>query len=253
MDAPRFSVVIPFYNEEGNARALLGEVCAVLPGLGGGFEVLMIDDCSRDGTPQLLEEWAASHPECRTLHNPRNSGQAASLFRGFLAARGEWIVTMDGDGQNDPADLSRLFARLAESQADMVVGIRAERRDSSLRRAMSRLANVVRQSILRDGCDDSGCALKIFRRDIVRALVPLKTLYSFLPALAVAGGFRVVQEPVKHRARGAGVSNYGLLVMLWRPLLDLLGMWWFTRRTFPLRGIAPPAEITSPANPDRSS
>ncbi len=237
MDTPRFSVVIPFYNEEGNARSLLDEVGAAMATLGGSFEVLMVNDCSRDGTAGILDGVAVANPHFLALHNPQNRGQAASLLRGFLAARGAWVVVMDGDGQNDPADLPAMFAKLTESGADMIVGIRAERRDSTLRKAMSRVANVVRQSILRDGCDDSGCALKIFRREIVPSFAPLRTLYSFIPAFAVAAGFRVVQAPVAHRERRAGVSSYGLLVMLWRPLLDLLGMWWFTRRTFPIRPV----------------
>lgn len=237
MTVPRFSVVIPFYNEEGNAGELLGEVARALDAMGGAGEVLMVNDCSRDGTAAVLDAQAAADPRFRAIHAARNSGQAASLYRGFLAARGEFLITMDGDGQNDPADLPRLFAELERTQADMIVGIRAARRDSALRKAMSRLANAVRQRILRDGCDDSGCALKIFRREVADAFIPLKTLYSFLPALAVQGGYRVVQAPVAHRERRAGVSNYGLLVMLWRPLLDLLGMWWFTRRTFPVRGL----------------
>lgn len=232
---PRFSVVIPFYNEEGNATALLAEVSAALDALGGGGEVLMVNDCSRDGTAAILDAKAAADPRFRAIHAPRNSGQAASLFRGFLAGQGEYFITMDGDGQNDPADLPRLFTELERSGADMIVGIRASRRDSALRRWMSRLANAVRQRILRDGCDDSGCALKIFRREVAESFLPMKTLYSFLPALAVQGGFKVVQAPVAHRERTAGTSNYGLMVMLWRPLVDLLGMWWFTRRTFPLR------------------
>lgn len=237
MTAPRFSVVIPFYNEEGNAAQLLQEVAAALDALGGSGEVLMVNDCSRDGTGAVLDGMAARDSRFRALHAPRNGGQAASLYRGFREATGEFVITMDGDGQNDPADLPRLFAELQRTQADMIVGIRAARRDSALRKAMSRLANAVRQSILRDGCDDSGCALKIFRREAIGAFIPLKTLYSFIPALAVQGGYRVVQAPVAHRERQAGVSNYGLWVMLWRPLLDLLGMWWFTRRTFPVRSL----------------
>ncbi|MBS0659941.1 MAG: glycosyltransferase family 2 protein [Verrucomicrobia bacterium] len=238
MTALRFSVVIPFYNEEGNAADLLGEVARALDALGGSGEVLMVNDCSRDGTAAVLDAQAARDPRFRAIHAPRNAGQAASLYRGFLQAQGEYLVTMDGDGQNDPADLPRLFEELQRTGADMIVGIRAARRDSALRKTMSRVANAVRQRILRDGCTDSGCALKIFRREVAQAFIPLKTLYSFLPALAVQGGYRVVQAPVAHRERRAGVSSYGLWVMLWRPLVDLLGMWWFTRRTFPVRGLA---------------
>ena len=237
MGAPKFSVVIPFFNEEGNARALLDELLTALNWLDGEFEILMVDDASRDHTADILAAVAHADPRCIALHNAQNSGQAASLHRGFLAASGEWILTMDGDGQNDPADFPSLWSRLVETGADMAVGVRENRQDSALRQRMSRIANAVRGSVLRDGIDDSGCALKIFRRAVVESFLPMKTLYSFMPALAVAGGFKVVQAPVNHRPRAAGVSNYGLRVMLWRPLVDLLGVWWFTRRSFPVRRI----------------
>ena len=237
MGVPKFSAVIPFFNEAGNARALLDELLVALARLDGDFEVLMVDDASRDRTAKILTEFARTDPRCIAIQNAKNAGQAASLYRGFRAARGDWILTLDGDGQNDPADFPALWNKLAEMGADMAVGVRANRRDSALRQRMSRIANVVRGSILRDGMDDSGCALKIFRREVVESFLPMKTLYSFMPALAVAGGFEVVQAPVNHRPRGAGVSNYGLRVMLWRPLVDLLGVWWFTRRSFPVRRI----------------
>jgi hypothetical protein len=134
-----------------------------------------------------------------------------------------------------PADIPRLLAAL--ETADMVVGIRQNRQDSGLRRRISRLANAVRSRVLRDGVRDSGCALKAFRREVVGALIPLRTLYSFMPAMAAASGFVVVQVPVQHRARQGGRSNYGLRVFLWRPLLDMLGMWWFTRRCLPLKPV----------------
>lgn len=237
MGAPKFSVVIPFFNEEGNARALLDETLTAMARLDGNFEVLMVNDASRDRTAEILSVIAQADPRCVLLSNARNAGQAASLDRGFNAARGEWILTMDGDGQNDPADYPALWNKLVETGADMVVGVRANRKDSALRQRMSRIANAVRGRILRDGVDDSGCALKIFRREVVGSFLPMKTLYSFMPALAVAGGYKVVQAPVNHRPRAAGVSNYGLRVMLWRPLVDLLGVWWFTRRSFPVRRI----------------
>ena len=115
----------------------------------------------------------------------------------------------------------------------MVVGIRKHRQDSAFRRRISKFANAVRSRILRDGMTDSGCALKVFRRELVASMIPIRTLYSFMPAMAVAGGFRVVEIPVNHRPRTGGTSSYGLVVFLWRPVLDLLGMWWFTRRRFP--------------------
>ena len=154
---------------------------------------------------------------------------------GLARARGRFVVTMDGDGQNDPADIPALVPLLAD--ADMVVGIRAGRRDSFLRRAMSKLANAIRGRLLDDRMQDSGCALKVFRREVVPVLLPLKTLYSFMPALAKAGGFRLAELPVNHRPRQGGRSSYGFVAFLWKPAVDLVGVWWFRKRSFALRGV----------------
>lgn len=226
------SVVVPFYNEAECAQQLAHEIASTLKSLSDTWELILVNDGSTDGTEAVLRAFAAGHPTCRVLTFRRNGGQASALLAGLRAAHGHTIITMDGDGQNVPADIPRLLAALGT--ADMVVGIRQQRQDSRLRRHISRLANRVRSRILRDGVSDSGCALKAFRREVVGALIPLKTLYSFMPALAVASGFRVAEIPVQHRARQGGRSNYGLRVFLWRPLLDMLGLWWFTRRCFPL-------------------
>lgn len=142
------------------------------------------------------------------------------------------LITMDGDGQNVPTDIPRLLEALPGF--DMVAGIRAKRNDSWLRKKMSRTANAIRGIILKDGMRDSGCALKAFRREVVDSFLPMRTLYSFMPALAVAGGFRVTQLEVTHRARERGQSHYGLGVMLWRPALDMMGLWWWRHRRFKL-------------------
>lgn len=225
---PRVSVVIPFYDEEQNVVPVLAELRAVLEGLGEPYEVVLVDDGSADATPARLRAAAASWPEARLIEFEENQGQAAALLFGLRASRGDVLVTLDGDGQNDPADIPRLLARLAE--ADMAVGVRAQRQDSALRRAMSRTANRVRARLLGDGLRDSGCALKAFRCQVVDALLPIRTLYSFIPALAVASGARVVEVEVNHRPRTRGESKYGLWVMLWRPLVDLLGVKWFLAR-----------------------
>lgn len=226
------SVIIPFFNEAPNVATLLAEVWSALGSVVGRVEVIAIDDGSVDGTAAALSECAARFPHLVVLQHRQNSGQAAALWTGFDAARGAALVTLDGDGQNDPADIPRLLAAL-EKGADLVAGVRVERRDSALRRTMSRVANRVRGRILRDGVRDTGCALKAFRREVCASFLPIRTLYSFMPAFAVAAGFRVVELPVQHRPRKAGTSKYGLGVMLWRPLVDLLGVWWFTRRRFP--------------------
>jgi dolichol-phosphate mannosyltransferase len=228
--APELSVVIPFYNEEESVTALLGELRTTLTALGATHEVLAVDDGSRDGTALAVRQIAASWPELRLISLPRNQGQAAALWTGFRGARGTWIAMLDGDGQNPPAELARLWA--VRHTADMIAGARAQRRDSTLRRVMSRTANAVRRALLRDGVTDTGCSLKVFRREVVGSFLPIRTMYSFLPAFAVAGGWTVRQERVAHRPRKAGVSKYGLRVMALHPLLDLLALWWILRRTF---------------------
>ncbi len=227
-----FSVVIPFFNEEEAAPALLAELRPVIEGLCSA-EVLLIDDGSRDGTGRVLEEVAAAWPAVRVFRFAQNQGQGPALFFGIRQARGAAIALLDGDGQNDPADLPALIAALDD--ADFVTGIRANRQDSTLRRWMSRFANAVRSRVLRDGVRDTGCGLKVFRREVREAFVPLRTLYSFLPAMARAAGFRIAERAVAHRPRTRGTSKYGLWVMLWRPLIDMLGMAWFIRR----RGASP--------------
>jgi len=226
--SPKLSVVIPLYNEEDNVSPLLAELRPVLDGLGQAYEVVLVDDGSTDSTAERLREAAAAWPQGRVIELARNQGQACALLTGFGQASGEICVTLYGDGQNDPADIPRLLPRLAE--ADMVIGVRAERQDSSLRRLMSRVANGVRSRFLGDGVRDTGCALKAFRREVVEAFLPIRTLYSFMPALAVASGFRVVQVEVRHRPRTRGQSKYGLRAMLWRPLVDMLGVKWFAWR-----------------------
>ena len=230
--APEFSVIVPFYNEEGCVGGLLGEVRKMFDPMGADYEVIAVDDGSADASRAEVVALAAGWPELRVVAFSRNRGQAAALLDGMRVAQGKLLVTMDADGQNDPADVVRLIEALRAGGADMVCGVRAERQDSWLRRKMSRVANAVRERILWDGVRDSGCALKVFRAEVVDAFIPIRTLYSFMPALAVAAGFKVQELTVHHRARETGVSKYGLGVMLWLPLVDMLGVWWFTRRRY---------------------
>ena len=232
-----YAIVIPFHNEEANCRVVLEELRPVLDALPDTSEVLAIDDGSKDKTLATLREIAATWPALRVVQLATNSGQAAALYTGMQLARAPVIITMDGDGQNVATDIPLLISKLSE--ADMVAGIRAERNDSWLRRQMSLFANSIRGRLLADGMRDSGCALKAFKREVVSSFLPMRTLYSFMPALAVAAGFRVVQVPVQHRARERGTSHYGLGVMLWRPALDMLGLWWWRQRRFPLPKISP--------------
>jgi len=174
----------------------------------------------------------------------RNSGQAAALYHGMKCARGNVVILMDGDGQNDPRDLPKLLGPL--DQFDMVVGIRVNRQDSLVRRKMSLLANAIRGRILKDGVTDTGCGIKAFHRRVIEAFIPIRTLYSFMPALAISAGFSLRQVPVHHRARKGGKSKYGVRQFLWRPLLDLFGVWWFLRRRCPLVKPEPSPEFQTP-------
>lgn len=232
---PIYSVVVPFYNEAETAAALIAEIEQAMQSLGEPWELLMVNDGSRDATGEILQQAATAHANHRYLRLPKNRGQAAALSAGMHRARGRFVITMDGDGQNDPADIPSLVPLL--DSADMVIGIRAGRRDSFLRRAMSRFANAIRGRMLDDRVQDSGCALKVFRREVVAVLLPLKTLYSFMPALAKAGGFRLAEKPVNHRPRLGGRSSYGFVAFLWKPAVDLVGVWWFRKRSFALRGV----------------
>ena len=227
-ERPELSVIIPFYNEAPNVAPLLAELREALEPLGLVVEIVLINDGSSDGTAAALTEAAAVWPAVRVEHFPRNRGQAAALWWGFQNARGTWFAMLDGDGQNPPAELARLWPE--RHTADMLAGARRQRRDSRLRRAMSRIANATRRSLLRDGVSDTGCSLKLFRREVAASFFPIRTLYSFLPAFAVAGGWTVREIPVQHRARQAGVSHYGLRAMAILPLLDLLALMWLRRR-----------------------
>jgi dolichol-phosphate mannosyltransferase len=225
---PAYSVVIPFFNEEGAVTELLAELRATMETIGLSCEAILIDDGSVDGTLARLSAVAAGWRAARCVAQGRNHGQAAALLRGFAEARAPWIITLDGDGQNSPADIPTLIAA-AQAGFDMVVGIRVTRRDNWQRRAMSRLANRVRGKLLCDHLRDSGCALKVFRREVAASFWPIHSLYSFMPAFAVAAGWRITEIPVRHRERETGISKYGLGTFAWRPLADLLALWWLLR------------------------
>ena len=230
---PSFAVVVPFFNEEGNAGIVCRELRSLLEAELPDGEVILIDDGSSDRTGANLDEIARNWTACSVFHLEENRGQSAALLFGFSKTTAPVVVTMDGDGQNDPHDIPKLLARLEE--ADMVVGARMERQDSWMRRKISRIANRVRSTWLGDGVSDAGCALKVFRREVVSAFIPIRTLYSFMPSLAVAAGFRVVEEPVKHRRRQHGDSKYSVRSFLILPIIDCLGLRWFrARRCQPL-------------------
>ena len=229
MDArPDISVVIPAYDEVENLPPLLAELRAALEACGRSWELLLVDDGSRDGTGEAMEAEAARDPRVRALRLARNAGQSAALAAGLAAVRGAVVVTLDADLQNDPADLPRLLAAL--EGADVVSGVRTERQDGWLRRVSSRLANGVRRAVLGDPVTDIGCSFKAYRREALEGLPMFVGVHRFLPALCVFRGARYAEVPLHHRPRRHGVSKYGVGNRLWRGLADLAGVAWLKRR-----------------------
>jgi glycosyltransferase involved in cell wall biosynthesis len=228
------SVVIPFYNEEDNVRAVLEEVDRVAQSWKRSYEIVAVDDGSTDGTRRELARAVGGAAAVRVLRSAKNQGQSAAFLAGFRAARGEIIVTMDGDGQNPPEEIARLLAGL--DKADMVVGWRAERRDSPLRRGLSQCANFLRRLVTADRVHDTGCSLKAFRREVAESFVPFRGAHRFLPALAVQSGWRVAEVPVTHRPRTRGATKYSFRNRGLRTCTDLWGVWWLGRRRLNVTG-----------------
>jgi dolichol-phosphate mannosyltransferase len=236
-----FSIVVPVYNEAGNIRPLVEEICAALAGR-NGWELLYVNDGSDDGTRGELYQAQADCTELRVLQHSQRSGQSSALLTGVRAARASWIITLDGDGQNDPADIPLLIDRLAMENASstgvMLVGHRTHRRDNLLKRLSSRIANAVRSRLLKDATPDTGCGLKLFPRELFLALPAFDHMHRFLPALMQRQGAHVLSVPVRHRSRERGVSKYGIHNRLWVGLVDMAGVMWLQHRRLG-RGGAP--------------
>jgi len=218
---PHYSLVVPFYNEGGNILPLMESAVMVLNSIGQDYEILLVNDGSTDSTGDEIAACLARWPRCRALHQPRNLGQATALLDGLRAAQGEIILTMDGDGQNDPGDFPLLIAPVEAGTLDVACGWRHERHDSWLRRKMSRLANVVRSRVLGDHLNDSGCQLRVLRRATITALFPFELLQSFLPAILIAAGYRLGEFKVRHHPRTRGQAHYGLRQLWLRPTLAM--------------------------------
>jgi len=226
------SVVVPVFNEGENIEPLAGEITAALAYC--HYEIVVVDDGSTDDTAAAVRRARENcGPHIRLLRHAQRAGQSAAIYSGIAAARADWIATLDGDGQNDPADIPHLIAaRQARGNAEvkLVMGDRIARHDSWLRRAESRLANDMRRGLLGDGSRDSGCGIKLISRDTFLALPRFDHMHRFLPALCQRAGARVISVPVNHRLRTHGESKYGLFDRLWVGLCDLVGVMWLQRR-----------------------
>jgi dolichol-phosphate mannosyltransferase len=230
------SVVIPVCNEQDNVLPLAREIHAALEGR-YRYETIFVDDGSTDGTSQAVRDARAEGmPEVRLIRHSVRSGQSAAVATGVREARAPWIATLDGDGQNDPADIPKLLdaARGATPpRLRLVMGNRTTRRDTWLRRLSSRVANGVRGGLLKDGTPDTGCGIKVFDRAVFLDMPRFNHMHRFMPALFQREGYAVVSVPVNHRERTRGTSKYGLHNRLWVGIVDLFGVMWLIRRASP--------------------
>jgi dolichol-phosphate mannosyltransferase len=231
MSTAQLSVVVPVFNEQDNVAPLVGEIVAALRGR-VDFEIVYVDDHSRDATLATLQRLRAEIPELRVLRHGVQSGQSTAIRNGVRAARGAWIATLDGDGQNDPADIPKLLDERARTDGDvkLFAGWRVNRQDSGSKRWASKLANAIRARMLRDDTPDTGCGIKLFERDAFLDLPYFDHMHRYLPALMQRAGWKTVSVPVHHRARSTGVSKYNNLNRALVGIADLRGVGWLIRR-----------------------
>jgi dolichol-phosphate mannosyltransferase len=228
------SVVIPAHNEADNVEELVREIGTALDRV-ADYEIVLVDDGSTDATSDRAAEIARATPRLRIVRHPVSRGQSFAILTGVRAARAPWIATLDGDGQNDPADITKLLAA-REGVAPggrgplLLAGFRRRRRDSWLKRLSSRVANGVRGRLVGDRTPDTGCGLKLFEREALLALPHFDHMHRFLPALFLRAGGRVVSVEVGHRPRTRGTSHYGMFDRLWVGIVDMIGVMWLIRR-----------------------
>ena len=235
--SPDYSVVVPVRNEAGNIIPLIAEIRAAMESVGKtgtAYEIIYVDDGSDDETAAVLGQQAKHCPELRIIRHAESAGQSAAIMTGVNAAKAPTIITLDGDGQNDPADIPKLLAAFA-ADADrdhlLVTGQRTRRQDPWLKRVSSRIANAVRAALLGDGTPDTGCGLKVFSRSSFISMPGFDHMHRFLPTLMLRQGGRVLSVPVNHRPRLAGVTKYGLFDRLGVGIGDLFGVGWLKRRS----------------------
>ena len=230
--SPQLSVVVPVHNEEDNVAPLVAEILAALRGR-VDFEIVYVDDTSRDATLARLRDLQATTPELRVVRHLANAGQSTAVRNGVKAARAPWIATLDGDGQNDPADIPHLLAKRDASapEVKLFAGWRVNRQDSGSKRWASKFANAIRARLLRDATPDTGCGIKLFARDAFLDLPYFDHMHRYLPALMQRAGWQTVSVPVNHRHRTAGVSKYNNLGRALVGIKDLFGVSWLIQRS----------------------
>ena len=229
---PQLSVVVPVHNEEDNVAPLVGEIVTALRGV-IDFEIVYVDDTSKDATLQRLHDLQATVPELRVIRHLSNAGQSTAVRNGVKAARAPWIATLDGDGQNDPADIPKLLAQRDSAAADikLFAGWRVNRQDSGSKRWASKWANAIRARMLRDDTPDTGCGIKLFEREAFLDLPYFDHMHRYLPALMQRAGWKTVSVPVNHRHRASGVSKYNNLNRALVGIRDLRGVAWLITRS----------------------
>ncbi len=228
---PEISVVVPIYNEEENLPELVAQIARALEPLAKPHEILLVDDGSTDGTLEIVTDLKNKYPALALVQFARNAGQSAALHAGLNHARGKWLVSLDGDLQNDPSDIPRLLELLKDY--DLVCGYRAKRKDTPAKRIASRIANFVRSRFVGDGVRDTGCTLKAYRREVITALPLFKGMHRFIPALVKGAGFSVTELAVNHRPRIHGVSKYSVAGRAWKATMDMFGVRWLNSRLCP--------------------
>ena len=228
---PAVAVVVPVRNEAGNIAGLVAEIAQALDEQ-WPFEIVYVNDGSSDGTDAELKRLMAQYPFLRRVRHKQSCGQSAAVRTGVKAARAPLIVTLDGDGQNDPAFIPALLRALEAGapRVGLIAGQRVKRKSSGFKKFQSRIANAVRGAVLRDGTRDTGCGLKAFPREVFLSLPYFDGLHRFLPALVKREGYSIGYVDVVDRPRASGVSNYGMWDRLWIGILDLAGVWWLIRR-----------------------
>jgi dolichol-phosphate mannosyltransferase len=225
---PEIVIVVPVYNEEDNVLPLAEEITAGMAQVGRSYELVFVDDASTDRTAEKISEAQWRDPRVRGLKHERNAGQSAALWTGIQATNHPIIVTLDGDRQNNPADLPELLAALKD--CDFVCGVRAKRQDNWLRLVSTRVARAARKKALKVDFCDTGCAFRAFKREALQGIFPFNGLHRFLPVLVHSNGFNAKEITISHRPRVAGESKYGLWNRLWRGIYDLIAIAWYQKR-----------------------